>query len=190
VARAPSSLAESRISAYLIYLLTRDGVVTANYLPPLLQYLDTNHRTEWKQDLTGVYLASAYRLMQLTAEANAQLDAFELGDPVYWNNNPRYWADDAAFYNSLNRYAQYLSLVAAHFPERLPKLERNILFRVANFVGEGNFNTLSAAYAVMAFSDYAAAAAAQTSGQLAISRQTGEGGLTTLQYSLTKRNRM
>lgn len=180
VARAPSSLAEARISAYLIYLLTRDGVVTANYLPPLLQYLDANHRTEWKQDLTGVYLASSYRLMQLTAEANAQLDAFELGDPAYWNNNPRYWADDAAFYNSLNRYAQYLSLVAAHFPERLPKLERNILFRVANFVGEGNFNTLSAAYAVMAFSDYAAAAAVQTAGQLAISRQTGEGAFTPL----------
>jgi uncharacterized repeat protein (TIGR01451 family) len=171
VARVPNSLNEARVMAYAIYLLTRNGTVTANYLPTLLQYLENNQHDTWHNDLTAVYLAAAYRLMQLTPEANKLLDQFTLGDPAFWNNAPRYWYDNDGFYNSLNRYAQYLSVVARHFPERLPTLDRAILFRIANFIGEGSYNTLSSSYAIMAFSDYAAASTAQVAAQLSISQQ-------------------
>ncbi len=172
--KAPNSLAEARLQAYAIYLLTRGGTVTANYLPNLLEYLDKNHKADWPQDLTAVYLASAYRLMHLTPEANALIDKFALGEPAYWNNRPSYWSE-SEFYNSLNRYAVYLSLTARHFPERLATLDRNILFRVANFIGEGSYNTLSSAYAIIAFSDYATASTAQVAPNLSISEQVTDG---------------
>lgn len=178
--RSPNSLAEARVMAYAIYLLTRDGVVTANYLPGLLQYLEKNQADSWHNDLTAVYLASAYRLMQLTPEANKLMDKFTLGDAVFWNNAPHYWVDQDGFYNSLNRYAQYLSLLARHFPERLATLDRTILFRIANFIGEGSFNTLSSSYAIMALSDYAAASTAQVGNNLSISQQDAKGTFTPL----------
>lgn len=168
VNRSPSSLQQARHMAYGVYLLTRNGEVTANYLPNLLRYLDGAQKNAWKNDLAAVYIAAAYRLMQLVPEGNALLDEFALGDPVVWDNNPHYWGDDEAFYNNLNRYAQYLSIVAAHFPERLPQLDRNILFRIAGFIGEGSYNTLSSSYAIMAFSDYGAAAMQPMAAGLAI----------------------
>lgn len=180
VSRSPSSLKQARVQAYGIYLLTRNGEVTANFLPNLLHYLDTDEKTVWHDDLTAVYLAASYRLMQLVPEANALLDQFALGDPSYWSAHSRYWQEDDAFYNSLNRYAQYLSILSAHFPERLAKLDRTVLFRIANFIGEGSYNTLSSSYAVMAFSDYGAASTQQTQGQLTISQRSGKGAFAPL----------
>ena len=174
VSRSTSSLDQARVQAYGIYLLTRSGVVTANYLPRLLHYLEADQKTEWKQDLTAVYIAAAYRLMQLVPEANALINDFTLGDPEYWKAHSWYTSGQA-FYNSLNRYAQYLTIVSDHFPEMLPKLDRNILFRIANFIGEGNYNTLSSSYAIMAFSAYGQASMAQAQAQLAISQQDPAG---------------
>ncbi len=180
-AKTPNSLGEARTIAYAIYLLTRDGVVTANYLPGLLQYLENNAKDTWHNDLTAVYLASAYKLMQLVPEANKLIDQFTLGEPVFWNNTPRYWYDyQDGFYNSLNRYAQYLSLLSRHFPERLATFDRNILFRIANFIGEGSYNTLSSSYAIMAFSDYGAASTAQAGANLSISEADAKGAFTAL----------
>src|SRR5947208_2823069 len=43
VAREPSTLAEARAIAYGIYVLTREGVVTTNYVLNLQDYLDKHH---------------------------------------------------------------------------------------------------------------------------------------------------
>ncbi len=174
---APASLDEARVQAYGIYILTRGGVLTANYLPHLLQYLDANYKDEWKNDLTAVYIAAAYRLMQLVPEANALLSEFTLGDPVYWKNHAWY-ESNWMFYNSLNRYAQYLSVVSDHFPDMLGKIDRNILFRIANFIGEGSYNTLSSSYAIMAFSAYGQASTGAVGNNLTISQKGAQLPLT------------
>ncbi len=174
VSRSPSSLKQARNQAYGIYILTRGGVVTANYLPNLLRYLNDNQKNEWKNDLTAVYIAAAYKLMKLDSEADRLMNEFTLGDPKYWEAHGAYSSDNA-FHNSLNRYSQYLAVVADHFPGMLPNLDRNILFRIANFIGEGNYNTLSSSYAIMAFSAYGQASMAQTNAQLAISEQDSSG---------------
>jgi len=174
VNHSPSSLDEARVEAYGIYVLTRAGVVTANYLPNLLQYLETYQKDTWHNDLTAVYIAGAYRLMQLKPEADKLISDFTLGDPKYWSEHNHYWYDND-FYNSLNRYAQYLTVVSDNFPDLLPKLDRNILFRVANFIGEGSFNTLSSSYAIMALSAYGQASMNQAQGNLSISQQDQAG---------------
>jgi len=174
VNRSPSSLKQARNQAYGIYLLTRSGVVTANYLPNLLLYLNDGQKNEWKNDLTAVYIAAAYKLMKLDPEAIQLINEFTLGDPKYWQAHVSYFSDDA-FYNSLNRYAQYLAVVSDHFPDMLPKLDRNILMRIANFIGEGDYNTLSSSYAIMAFSAYGQASMNQENARLAISQQDSSG---------------
>ena len=50
--------------AYAIYLLSREGVVTTNYILNLRDYLDKNFAKEWQADLTGVYLAGALHILQ------------------------------------------------------------------------------------------------------------------------------
>ncbi|MES2984156.1 MAG: alpha-2-macroglobulin [Pseudomonadota bacterium] len=186
VNRSPSSLDQARVQAYGIYLLTRNGEVTANYLPNLLQYLNTKQKDAWKQDLTAVYIAASYKLMQLAPEANKLMDEFALGDPVSWAKNPRFWWSESPYYNSMNRYAQYLTVISNHFPERLPQLDRNILFRIANFIGEGSYNTLSSSYAIMAFSSYGQASSQQTQAQLSIAQADAAGKLTALALTGTQ----
>ena len=170
----PSSLGQARNQAYGIYLLTRSGMVTANYLPNLLRYLNDAQKNEWKNDLTAVYIAAAYKLMKLDPEAVQLINEFTLDDPQYWKAHNAYFSYNA-FYNSLNRYAQYLAIVSDHFPDLLPGLDRNILFRIANFIGEGDYNSLSSSYAIMAFGAYGLTTMEQTNARLAISQKDSAG---------------
>ena len=62
VARPPTDLDDARTIAYAIYLLTREGVVTTNYILNLRDYLDKNSRKNGR-DLTGVYLAGAWSVL-------------------------------------------------------------------------------------------------------------------------------
>ena len=70
VARPPRDLADARTIAYAIYVLTREGVVTTNYILNLRDYLDKQFAKEWPQDLTGVYLAGAWSMLKKDDEAN------------------------------------------------------------------------------------------------------------------------
>lgn len=169
--RMPYSLTQARTQAYAIYLLTRSGEVTANYLPNLLEYLDQNYKSEWHSDLTAVYIASSYRMMQMVPEANELMKQFALGDAVLWQKNPHYyWEHDNPFYNSLNRYSVYLALLSQHFREMLPEMDRNVLFRIANFIGEGSYNTLSSNYAIWGLVNYGNASAESAKNSLSIAQ--------------------
>ena len=46
VARTPSNLAEARTVAYAIYILTREGVITTNYILNLRDWLDKNEKDD------------------------------------------------------------------------------------------------------------------------------------------------
>ena len=46
VARQPSDIIDARRVAYAIYVLTREGVITTNYILNLRDYLDKNHEDE------------------------------------------------------------------------------------------------------------------------------------------------
>lgn len=146
----PHTLEDARERAYAIYLLTRAGEITANYIPHLLEYLDANHAGSWHNDLTAIYLAATYSQMQMEPEAKTLLDQFHLETPVLYTTT---WFD-YPFYDSLTRYSQYVYLIARHFPLQLAKMDKAVIYRVANFVGEGSYDTLSSSYAIMALNAY------------------------------------
>jgi uncharacterized protein YfaS (alpha-2-macroglobulin family) len=154
VNRSVVSLEQARQTAYGIYLLTRNGEVTSNYLPYLMQYLEQNQKDVWKNDIIAMYVAATYKLLQLNPEAEALVQSFNLGEPKYWSQvNPHL----DVFYNDLIRHSMYLYILSEHFPERLKTLDKKVLFRVANFVGEGSYNTIASSYAILGISAYAKA---------------------------------
>ena len=182
VNQSVQSLWEARQHAYGIYVLTRSGMVTSNYIPYVVKYLEENYKDTWTNDLAAVYIAATYKLLQLVPEGNALMKEFVLGDPVYWRAHPR-WEEDSedVFYNSLIRYSMYLTIMSDHFPEMLKDFDRNVLFRVANFIGEGNYNTTSSSYAILGLTSYAKASTKQVQGTVSIFQREDGGTFTPAQ---------
>ncbi|MBA3962859.1 MAG: alpha-2-macroglobulin [Chthoniobacterales bacterium] len=146
VARQPRDLADARTIAYAIYVLTREGFITTNYILNLRDYLDKQFEKQWPQDLTGVYLAGAWSLLKKDDEANRLIAAYRIGQHDA--------SERTDFYQPLGADAQYLALVARHFPARLTSISVRDFQAITRPIGAGDFNTLSAAYAVWALKSY------------------------------------
>ena len=146
VAKTPEDLIDSRRIAYAIYVLTREGVITTNYILNLQDYLNKKHSDEWQNDLTGVYLAASLKLLHKDKDAEGLIDKFKID-----NKAERSYED---FCQPLGSHSQYMTVLARHFPARLKKISANQLEQVLKPIGDGQFNTLSAAYAVQALKAY------------------------------------
>jgi uncharacterized protein YfaS (alpha-2-macroglobulin family) len=146
VTKEPASLDEARTVAYAIYLLTREGVVTTNYILNLRDYLEKNLAKEWPSDLTGVYLAGALHILKKEEDAGKLIARYKIGQ-----HDPRQITD---FYQPLGADAQYVAILAREFSGRLKKLTAAEFENILKPVSEGGFNTLSAAYAVLALKSY------------------------------------
>ncbi len=147
VALQPNDLNEARTAACAIYVLTRSEVITTNYILNLTDYLEKNQTKKWEADLTGVYLAGAWALLQKDAEARRLIAAYHLG-----KHEPEAESD---FYQPLGADAQYIAIVARHFPDLLQQFSPEDLKALTEPIGRGEFNTLSAAYAVLALKSLA-----------------------------------
>ena len=151
VAREPSTLADARTVAYGIYVLTREGVVTTNYILNLRDYLDQHHADKWRNDVTGVYLAGALKLLHKDKEAEELIAAYKID-----KGSARDYDD---FCQPLGANAQYIAILARAFPARLKKISAAQFEQILQPIGRGEFNTLSAAYAVSALKSYSHAIA-------------------------------
>ncbi len=151
VVAEPRSIDDARTIAYAIYLLTREGVITTNYILNLRDWLEKRESGKWENDLTGVYLSGALAILKKDAEAEKMIGAYTMGQ---WQGTR--WSD---FYQPLGSDSQYVAMLARHFPERLRKLSPGEFEAVLKPIGEGSFNTLSAAYAVVALKAYSHAVA-------------------------------
>ena len=146
VGREPSTLSDARTVAYGIYVLTREGVVTTNYILNLRDYLEQHQTDLWKNDITGVYLAGALKLLHKDKDAEDLIAAYKIDK----GSNRDY--DD--FCQPLGSDAQYIAILARAFPERLKKISAKEFEQILQPIGRGEFNTLSAAYAVSALKSY------------------------------------
>jgi uncharacterized protein YfaS (alpha-2-macroglobulin family) len=146
VAKEPAGLEDARTIAYAIYLLSREGVVTTNYILNLRDYLDKNLAKEWPGDLTSVYLAGALHILKKEDDAGKLIARYRIGQ-----HDKRQITD---FYQPLGADAQYVAVLAREFPARMKKLSAAEFENILKPVSDGTFNTLSAAYAVLALKSY------------------------------------
>ena len=163
------SLYQLRLSAYAIYLLTRQGIVTTNYAAVLQKRLEQAHAKEWRSDIAAVYLAASFQLMKQDRLANSTLDGYKLGQP-----DRRF----EHYYDNLVADAVYIYITSKHFPARAQKLPATALAYLVGPIQRGNYNTLSSAYTIMAIDAYAQTASMTDSAKFAM-REIDKAGLPT-----------
>src|SRR5437899_2392979 len=155
----PSTLADARTIAYGIYVLTREGVVTTNYILNLRDYLDKHQADIWQNDVTGVYLPGARKLQHKGTDAEDLIGAYKID-----KGSARDYND---FCQPIGANWQYIAILVRAFPARLKQISAEEFEQILQPIGRGEFNTLSAAYAVSALKSYSHAIA-QTLPELSI----------------------
>jgi len=139
------STEDAQNKAYAIYVLTRNGIVTTNEILHWLKYFEEEKSDKWRTDLSALYIAASYEMMQQKKLAAQTMNDFEEG----------VFASQASYKNgSFIKYARYVSILSRHFPERFKKLDRDIVFKLADYLQSNRYNTLSASYTIQALSDY------------------------------------
>ncbi|GHB58975.1 alpha-2-macroglobulin [Psychrosphaera saromensis] len=142
-----SSAISNRNRAYAIYLLTRKGDVTANYLFDLEKTLKSARSKAWRHDIASVFIGASYKLMHVEDKAKSFIEEYEVGKATkddHWNS----------YDSRLTHDGQYVYLLARHFPTELAELEKDKLFTFVEPIFEGKYNTLSSAWSVIAMSAY------------------------------------
>jgi uncharacterized protein YfaS (alpha-2-macroglobulin family) len=155
-----SSLPAARLRAYAIYVLTRNGTVTTNYLTNLHEYLDRAFKDAWRSDIAAIYMAASYELLKQSQLGNQLVRGYEPGGGDEMTSD---------FDTRLGRDAQYVYLVARHFPDRLSAIGAGTIQKLIDPVMKNRFNTLSSAYTILALGEYTRAVFGQPgSGPLTI----------------------
>lgn len=133
--------------AYAIYLLTRSGVVSTNYLVHLQEELESQYpKGEWKDDITAVYMAATYQLLKKTKYANELVDNYETRERDFQNRS--------VYDSRLSHDAQYVYLLARHFHQQFDALDGNDIKGLLDPLYEGDYNTLSASFAITALTAF------------------------------------
>lgn len=153
--------------AYAAYVLTRHGRVTTNYLTRLQEFLEEESPEGWRTGLTAAYMAAAYQQLRMEDLADELIGGYRFAEAG--SDFPR------DMDSALARNAQYVYLLARHFPQRLAELDDERLRRLVGPITESRFNTLSAAYTMLALGAWGQEAV-DTEGRLEVSVPTGAGG--------------
>lgn len=132
-------------AAYAIYVLTRNGEVTTNYINSLLSSKSLDR--EWKQGPVAVFLSGAYALMKKDGEARGLLTgAFNAG----WNAR---WGDD--YYTDLTQVSACLYVASRHMPETAKAIGGKAIEAISQSVSGSKYNTISSSFSILALTRYA-----------------------------------
>jgi len=150
----PKTVPDARNQAYAIYLLARNGTVVTNALEQNHKWFENHAKGIWQDDVADVYEAATYALLKNQDQADPMIQRFHLhaAQPVFAGD------DNLDDYNdALGRAAQYIDLLALHFPNRLRALTSDDLNALADPIMGGDYTSLSAAESIMALDSYARA---------------------------------
>lgn len=164
-----------RTRAYAAYLLTRQTIVTTPILTSLRESLDARYPKVWQEDLAGAYMAASYKLLKQDRLASDLMDKsvallVRRGDPFNYDH----------YYDPLIRDAQVLYLLSRHFPDRAKELPPSVMAAMVKPIANGQFNTLSSAYLILAFDAYASMNNPAGLGKLSIASVDASGKQTAL----------
>jgi len=151
-----NALYEADIQAHAIYLLTRQGEVTTKYLLNLRDTLDKQWRDKWGNQLCAPYMAATYSLLKQHPAGAKLMNA-------WWQSTdkkPRLERWYEYYYTSPTvNQAQGFALLCRHFPEQAKNFGYEELKMITEPINANRFNTLSAAYSVLALKAYSKLAA-------------------------------
>lgn len=146
--RAPDSLGMARAQAYGLWVLTRSGVITSQWLDNLRQQLD-GRWPGWNRDVLASFMAGSYAVMNMNAQARQLLDAGAEGG----------FEDDGSggAMNALAARALHVAVLARHFPQRLHGNAGKLAARLLEDMNaSGGYATFASAQGARALLDLAA----------------------------------
>ncbi len=146
VQRHQTELGQQRDRANAIYLLTRLGDVTSNYLVDLEESLSQDKSAMWRNDILSVYMAATYKLLQNDSDAARLIKDYKI------DNGHNQVLDD--FHSSLAMDAQYIYLLSKHFSKRALSLGGEKVLTLSERIYQGQYNTISSAYSILAIGAY------------------------------------
>ncbi len=155
-----NSMDDMRMRAYAIYLLSRLGVQTGSQLSSLQQELKARYQDAWPTDITAAYVAASQRLLQQTDLAQKTLKT------IPWKNSSY---DSDGYYDALGHQAQLLYIYAKHFPELLDKVPATTLDDMSQRISNREYSSLSAAYTLLALTQYGEVATGQAKAPVKLS---------------------
>ncbi len=141
------NMADARARAYAIYLLTLGGEVITRHLNDMREQMDKLYKNKWKMDISRAYMAASYKLLHLDKEAKKLIRTLNMHQDI----TPDY----RSFYDKLAHDAQYLFILARHFPDLLQELTGQDILQVINAVNTGSYNSFTSAYTILALDAYA-----------------------------------
>ncbi len=147
------NIAKLRDRANAIYLLTRMGMVTTNYLIDLEDDLKQLTTDQWQSDLLASYMAATYQLLQKDQEAARLISYYPFASSnkkAVNQSNGRY----GDFHSPLALDSQHLYLLSKHFKQRAKSVDASIIHGFTQHILEGKYNTISAAYSILALGAY------------------------------------
>ena len=145
-----------RQRAYAIYLLSRLGVQTGSQLSSLQQELKARYQDVWPTDITAAYVAASQRLLQQTDLAQKTVKSVPWDNKTFGSNSSY-----DAYYDAIGHQSQLLYIYAKHFPELLEKMPNTILDGMGQRVTNREYSSLSAAYLLLALTQYGEVAVKQ-----------------------------
>ncbi len=140
-----TSREDFRIRSYASFLLTASGKITTRFLEELRTDLKETS-FDWKSDLTGLYLASSYSILQMDAQAGSILR--EVRGDIRKEELPE------GYHDRLSYLSQYLLILSRYAPDRMKQVSPEVLDGIAAELGENNFTTFSASMALVAIQSY------------------------------------
>ena len=155
--KTPEDIDDARLQSMAIYLLTRNQQITTNFITNVQLYLNTHYKDKWEADILSAYLAASYHLLKDDKEAGRLIKGYQL-------NNPKR-ADLIGFdtfFNELSADASYVDLLALNFPDKLKALGDEPVKKMADYLSQNRYSTVSSALSILALSDYAKLNVAQS----------------------------
>jgi len=158
--------------AFAIYILTRNEVITTQYIESLKR--DLRSEPDAETGYAGLFLAGSYSLLR------KDLDAGLLIGKIRREFKPH---ESWRFSDSLCYKALYLDMVARHFPSKLSTVSADLLNDMAAELENQRFSTMSANYALMAIERYLSVTPGVASGSFGASESDADKASTALRLS-------
>ncbi len=137
--------AETDIQAYAIYVLTRNTVITTQYVDTLYDEWDSR-KDRRNTDLLTVYLAASYQLMG-QSRGGSMIREYKLAGYSEPDYDP--------YSSSVIRNAQYYYILFRHFPDRSENISGKEVFSLLQPIMNGDYNTINSAYLILALDAFA-----------------------------------
>lgn len=150
----PVSLEDARVKAYGVWVLTREGRVTAQAVEQLSAWLE--NVPDRRRDVTASLLAGSCAIMHMDAQARRLIEGYSF--------------DYAAFradgwFSGLAAQALHTAVLARNFPDRLHGDAAETMIRTAlTALGENSYSTFSSAQSVRALAAVSGAVAPSLEG--------------------------